>query len=354
METNQTGVKMSLEGHSQDTKKTLDTLKQGLGIKDVRNEILQDVRTLTNGMNQEEQQAEHSSIFSAEQLLNMKVEDIPCLVEPILPKVGVVALAGSSDTGKSSLLRQLALSVCLGEERFLGWQLRTEHQKAYYVSTEDDENAIAFLLNKTNYDRGLPHSAYSGLTFDFDTQGVLERLDESLTKNPVDLVVVDAFTDLYGKSMNDTNQVRGFLNGYSQLAQRHKCLVMFLHHTGKRTEELVPSKHNLLGSQGFEAKMRLVMELRNDFVQPNKRHLCIVKGNYLPKEHKTESYVLLFDDSLMFHQTGERMHFGELGGNSKSSTKETVRELNEEGVKQSDIAQRLGISQSTVSRYLKE
>ncbi|NYJ26331.1 ATP-binding protein [Allomuricauda sp. ARW1Y1] len=296
----------------------------------------------------------HSSTYSGEQLLNMKVDNIPCLLEPILPKVGLVALAGSSDTGKSSLLRQLAVSICLGEERFLDWQLKTEHKKAYYVSTEDDENAIAFLLNKTNQDRQLPASAYSGLTFDFDSHQVLERLNEKLAKNPVDIVIVDAFTDLYGKSMNDTNQVRSFLNGYSQLAQKHKCLVMFLHHTGKRTEDLTPSKHNLLGSQGFEAKMRLVMELRNDSVQPNKRHLCIVKGNYLPKEHKTESYVLLFDDSLRFHQTGDRIHFGELGANNKTSTKETVRELNEQGLNQSEIATRLGISQPTVSRYLKE
>lgn len=321
--------------------------------QNLRKEILDNVSKLSNGISDKEKE-EYTSVFNGEQLLNMKVDNIPCLVDPILPKVGLVALAGSSDTGKSSLLRQLAVSVCLGEERFLGWQLKTEHRKAYYVSTEDDENAIAFLLNKTNYDRQLPASAYSGLTFDFDSHRILERLNESLAKNPVDIVIVDAFTDLYGKSMNDTNQVRTFLNGYSQLAQKHKCLVMFLHHTGKRTEELTPSKHNLLGSQGFEAKMRLVMELRNDSTQPNKRHLCIVKGNYLPKEHKTESYVLLFDDSLRFHPTGERIHFSELGANNKASTKETVRELNEQGVKQSDIAQRLGISQSTVSRYLRE
>ena len=37
----------------------------------------------------------------------------------------------------------------------------------------------------------------------------------------------------------------------------------------------------LLEKRGFEGKMRLVMELRSDFLDETKRHLCIVKGIYL-------------------------------------------------------------------------
>ncbi len=154
--------------------------------------------------------------------------------------------------------------------------------------------------------------------------------------------------------MNDTNQVRTFLNDYSQLAQKHKCLIIFLHHTGKRTEELAPSKHNLLGSQGFEAKMRLVIELRNDLNYPEKRHLCIVKANYLPKEYKTESYVLLFNENLQFLNTNERVLFENLKSGNKTEIKEAVKKLSDMGKIQDDIAKRLKISQATVSRLLKE
>ena len=86
--------------------------------------------------------------------------------------------------------------------------------------------------------------------------------------------------------MNENNCVRSFLNAFSQLAIRHNTLVIFLHHTGKRTESLAPSKHNAIGSEGFEAKMRLIMELRQDPEHHNIRHLYIVKGNYLSAEYK--------------------------------------------------------------------
>jgi hypothetical protein len=106
--------------------------------------------------------------------------------------------------------------------------------------------------------------------------------------------------------------VRGFLQQYSNLASKYNCLILFLHHTGKRADEREPSKHNLLGSQGLEAKMRVAFELRADPYAPDLRHLCVLKGNYLPSEVKSASYVLRFDENLLFHNTGQRAAFGDL------------------------------------------
>lgn len=292
-------------------------------------------------------------VFSASELLSRRIEEIPCLLSPILPKVGICAVAGSSDVGKSSFLRQLAISVTLGDTHFLGFRLKAEHRKVVYVSTEDDEYAISFLLNKANTDRHQPPDRYDGLSFIFETENLLQRLRSQLSQHPVDLVIIDCFSDLYGRSMNDSNQVRTFLNDYSQLAQHFKCLFMFLHHTGKKTDDLLPSKHNLLGSQGFEAKMRLVIELRVDRAMPDIRHLCIVKGNYLPRQFKTESFALRFDDNLCFTDTGERKPFSELI-DTKQELKDQVRVMKGTGLPQKDIAEKLGISPATVSRYLKD
>jgi DNA-binding NarL/FixJ family response regulator len=117
---------------------------------------------------------------------------------------------------------------------------------------------------------------------------------------------------------------------------------------------LAPSKHNLLGSQGFEAKMRMVVELRKDNIDHQKRHLCIVKGNYLPNEYKTKSYVLKFDENLKFTPTGERILFDELKANSNIEEKKKVLELKSLGKTQKEIATELKISQPTVSRILKD
>ena len=50
-------------------------------------------------------------------------ETTECLVDPIIPRTGVVALVGTSDSGKSTFLRSLAMAVASGAHSFLGFAL---------------------------------------------------------------------------------------------------------------------------------------------------------------------------------------------------------------------------------------
>lgn len=320
----------------------------------------------TNGKapNTEEKPPNEADQFfcsTGEDILSRGIQEIPTLIDPIFPQVGLVALAGSSDTGKSSWLRQFAIAISLGDEYFLGWKLNLKHKGAIYVSTEDDELAINYLLNKQTKTRDLLPSNYRNLRFLFDTTNLLDKLDKELSRKPADCVIIDAFTDLYSGSLNQTNEVRTFLNKYKLLSDKHKCLIVFLHHTGKKTEEKEPSKHNLLGSQGFEAKMRLVIELRTDSHQDDLRHLCLVKGNYLSREFKQSSFVLRFDENMLFHQTDERTPFEELiKADTEKDAPEDERmkkilkavEMRKEGFLVDKIAEELGVTKSCVSKWL--
>lgn len=297
--------------------------------------------------------------ITAEELLKMKVSNIPFIVDGLMQKVGLAALAGSSDTGKSAFLRNLCMSICAGKSRFLDFNLNSEHKSAIYVSTEDDELSTSYLLNRQNEDMRVSPSDLAGLRFVFDTDNLIDTLDNMLTEKQADIVVIDAFGDLYGKSPNDASQVRCFLNSYSQLAQKYKCLIVFLHHCGKRTEDGTPSKHNLLGSQGFEAKMRLVLELRSDMAEVNYKHLCCVKGNYLPSDVKNESYKLRFTDNLTFTNTGERTPFGDLkkteDRDEDIAKYEMAVSLQAQGLTLEDIAKKIGYkNKSSVSRLLQK
>lgn len=141
--------------------------------------------------------------ITGEMLLNQNIKEIPTLLEPLLPKSGLVCLAGSSDTGKSAFLRQLAMSVCAGLKTFLGMRLNAEHHSAIYVSTEDDETANAYLMGRQNLDLRISPTALRGLRFLFDSEDIVTDLDRRLTHRPADLVVVDCFSDLYTGSMNE-------------------------------------------------------------------------------------------------------------------------------------------------------
>ena len=277
-------------------------------------------------------------------MLNLSAEAMDCLLEPILPRTGVAALVGTSDSGKSTLLRGLAMAVASGSGEYLGFRLCPKHRSAIYVATEDDASAIGVLMQRQLEELGTPKEAYHSLDFVFEVDNLINNLDKMLEATPRDLVIVDAFADLYTGPLNENNRVRSFLNQFSQLAVKHSVLIIFLHHTGKRTESLAPSKHNAIGSQGFEAKMRLVMELRPDPERHELRHLCIVKGNYLSDEYKHDSYVLRFTSALNFVATGERVPFGALRERDADldSRAELARTMRSEGKTLQQIADALG------------
>jgi len=295
---------------------------------------------------------EEKKVWTGEELVNLNVKTIPCLLEPLFPQVGLSCLAGSSDTGKSTLLRQFAVAVITGQQEFLGFKINATHHKAIIVSTEDDPTAISYLLNRKEYEPG----KMAGLRFLFDSMELITLLNSELTKEPADLLIIDCFADAYGNDLKDTNKIRNYLHPMHQLALKHRCSVVFIHHTAKRTEEREPSKNNLLSGQGFEAKTRLVMELRTDATNPNHRHLCIVKANYLPPEFKNESYILEFDrEAFEFRNTGERTPFESLaksddGGKAKY---EQAKELQKQGHTLEQIAPMMGYAnKSGVSKLI--
>ncbi len=302
-------------------------------------------------------------VITGETLIGNDITDIPKLVEPIFPKVGVIALSGSSDTGKSSLLRQLALEIVLKKESFLGFPINATHNSILYVTTEDDYYALSSLIKKQNVDRK-PAAEFKPLRFIFDTSDLTKKINEQLKRQPVDAVIIDAFADLYAGNMNQVNEVRNYLQEFSNIAQQHGCLIIFLHHTSKRTEDSPPSKHNMIGSQGFEAKMRVVIELRRDYNDPSgdRRHLCIVKGNYLDDSYKNRSFELRFTSNLTFESTGRRVPFESLapanGRQANVEARDRARELRHEGLTISQILEQLteegiNVSRSAIGNYVR-
>ena len=56
-----------------------------------------------------------SNVKNGAELMNMGITKIPTLVDPIIPKVGIISLVGTSDIGKSTLLLQLCSDITLND-----------------------------------------------------------------------------------------------------------------------------------------------------------------------------------------------------------------------------------------------
>lgn len=295
--------------------------------------------------------------MNGKELLEMQSQSIDMLVDGLIQRVGLVSLIGSSDTGKSSLLRQLACCVVGGQD-FLGMKTAPMHHRAIYVSSEDESGSLSVLLKKQNNDLKVPLEQMEGLQFVFDTYKLLETLEQAVLQEPCDLIIIDAFADIFSASNNlyNTAEVRSFLQDYALMAQRHRLAILFLHHTAKRSDSLQPSKHNALGSQGFEAKMRLVLELKVLAEDASERYLCIDKGNYLPYEQKQKAMLLHFTDNLTFHDTGKRVPITAIGqkvGSDLETLKnevETIEALHEQGHSYEVVADELGTTVRTIQR----
>lgn len=250
-------------------------------------------------------------LVNAFDLYKLEQVDTPKLLDPFLQKVGLASIVGSSDTGKSSFLRQLALSIALGKDEFIGYKLNPETQNVIYVSTEDDKFSTnaSLKMQLTELAEGSNIEDLKHLDFIFNTENLKESLEHILSEKEVDLIIIDAFTDVFNDEINSNTKVRNFLSDYHNIAIKHNCLVVFLHHNGKRTELGTPSKNNIIGSQAFEAKMRSVLEIRQN-KSDDDRLMTLLKCNFLPTSYKQKSHVLSFNENLVFKNTNKEVKVG--------------------------------------------
>lgn len=279
------------------------------------------------------------------------------LLEGVFETTGLACIAGATDTGKSMLLRDLAIAISQEDDTFLGFKLNSKSNNVLFISTEDSKSKTAELLRIQT--EGLIDNSLNRIHFIFNPDDALIEAKEALDLIKVDVVFVDCFQDAFQGDAIKSGDVRNYLNKWQKLSEEKGCLIIFLHHTNKRSEFDAPSKHNLNGSQGFQAKMRTVVELRTDPSDKNKRHFCIVKGNYLKSEQKDRSFVLYFDsENLRFTSKGERAEYSSLYEPKVDFERVNLYKkaalLKSEGLTNKNIAPHLGVSESTVSRLFTE
>ena len=184
-------------------------------------------------------------ITNMRELLENPIEKQPVLVEPLFPQCGMGAIIGSSDCGKSTLLRQLAACVA-GNRDFLHWKSFPVRKQVLYISTEDDKSAMSELLKRQNKAWQLSREEAERVRFLFSCDCIAEKVEACLTEIPVDLVIIDTFGDICKEDVSQSNNIRNLLNLFADISRRHNCFILFAHHIRKTGENTAPSKLNAL------------------------------------------------------------------------------------------------------------
>lgn len=291
--------------------------------KEITMEVLINNASLDRGKGKND---DVKTVYTAVELMALGDNEPKYLMPPIFPQIGTAVLSGKPDIGKSQLARQLCIHVALGEETFLDFELNFVHKRAIYVATEDNREATRYLMGKQFEGLGKePVENFRVMVADtMNQKQILKRLDKELKKLPADIVVVDSFGDIFeGEDSNKNMAMRKTVRLFDQIANRHSCLILFVHHVNKAAYRQSPGQEQIQGGSGLVQKVRLAIILFEG--EGNKRYFSVVKGNYCPKSYKEKSLELLFsEETFLFTNTGKMIPTSELGTQSGSVGKKDI------------------------------
>lgn len=183
--------------------------------------------------------------FTLYELLKMPETEIPFVVENLIPESSITFLSGDSDGGKTSIYQQLCLAIIQGKNVFLGLKLRAKYNSALIINTEDSPLSIKVRLVKQLAGTKLSPEESKKLTVMTLSRDVVPKIESLLKQNPVDLVVIDAFSDVYDGDTRSDNAARAYMNQFIELIQKYCCTILFVHHIGKGKETLGPNKDSI-------------------------------------------------------------------------------------------------------------
>lgn len=221
------------------------------------------------------------------EILSETIEHDHFIIDGILPSTNLIALIGPSDIGKGLLCAQL--SICyITENKFLNFAIKG-NKKVLFCSFEDDKKSVNRRFQKMMFDFSDEEIAKvnSNLFFEFDPDNIIEKIHLHLKRHPdTGIIFLDPFSEIGGLSdINSLTIVRAALREIKQICDIYGLCCIFVHHISKSAEGTKKfSKSNSLGSQGIEAKARVMFEMKKE--NGEAVQIAIVKGNDLSENVK--------------------------------------------------------------------
>ena len=199
-------------------------------------------------------------IFSSNDILEQAPTETKFLVAPILPLVGVSLLAGSPGSGKSTLVRGLALAAAKPDPTWLGLPLHqwagSTGSKVMLIHLEEARSEVFRHL----VELGLEGQHEVQVVDVDDVSDIAIRMDQVLEKQRPNLVIIDTMAELLSiREINSYTETVKALQEFRQLSEKYQTHFMFLHHTPKQA---TTDENAVLGSTGVRASVDSALILR--------------------------------------------------------------------------------------------
>lgn len=258
------------------------------------------------------------------------------LVQNVLTAGGTSLLAGDPKSGKSQLVRHL-IKALISQTEFLGNKVNDVNNIIYLALEETPTELKKYFLNI-----GLEESCNKLLVGDreWSTEGNnIEELEADIIKHQATLCIIDtfvAFTDL--NDLNEYVKVYKPLQALANLARRHSCHIMIVHHKNKSE---VQGTRSIMGSQAFFGAVDSALLLSGEgeqkslFVQPRysaRSELGFVMSPDEIKDVSQKVHGMTCVDALLRKvQENDGFEFRNFDGYSKQSMQNAKNALLREG-----------------------
>jgi hypothetical protein len=195
-----------------------------------------------------------------------EAKPIEWIAEGLVPRYGLVILAGKAGVGKSFLSLHLAHAVASGEN-LLGI-VPIQHRGRVLII--DNENYPGLYLQRVaalglNPLDGIDVLNLSG--FRIDSKGCVEWLEKTLIDQKYCMVILDSWSDLTSRiDENKADEVGRVLSRLRKLSYENECCFVLIHHLRKNMPFAVEAKDELRGSSALvnEADIVLLMQSFKD------------------------------------------------------------------------------------------
>ena len=220
-----------------------DDLRNLAGIEEVK-------KQLEINLKSEYCKISNLKVLTVRDFLSINLPEREYIIEPILPKQGLMMIYASRGIGKTYFALQLACSMAGGKSLFNNrWQVNKEW-KVLYIDGEMPANTMQQRLSSiiANLDQEKVNGNLSILTRDLQN-GIMPNLasvDGQKEIEPyikdIDVIIVDNLSTLcsYGKE-NESNSWNPIQEWALNLRSKVKSII-FVHHAGKNNDQRGTSK----------------------------------------------------------------------------------------------------------------
>lgn len=231
------------------------------------------------------------SIFKFQTLDDMVEEagEINWLCDGLLTMGGFSLIVGPPKSGKSTLLRQLVLSVAQGGH-FLGRDIT--QGRVLYLTFEEQPEVLKKQFDAAGRRAGDPITVHVGNVF-ANPDVVYDDIQAAIQEYEPTLVILDTLFDVIQlETINDYNEVKKALAKMRTIARETGTHIIGVHHTNKGGE----GNNSIMGSNAIhgalDTLMRFVQERERRYLFSNGKHGNHFKDQELIFDYKTQRYAI--------------------------------------------------------------